>query len=83
MKLLLGAALNGAPNIWQIDGVNGGVLRGILIKMPCGASLKRPLGQYTRVRSLRDGRGWEHVRLVDFGQPVGRYTDLAVALKLG
>jgi hypothetical protein len=27
--------------------------------------------------SLRDGRGWAHMRLVDFdfGQPVGRYTD--------
>jgi hypothetical protein len=24
--------------------------------------------------SLRDGRGWAHMRLVDFGQPVGRYT---------
>ncbi len=35
----------------------------------------RPLGKPTRVRSLRDDRGWAHVRLVDFGQPVGRYTD--------
>jgi len=25
--------------------------------------------------SLRDGRGWAHMRLVDFGQPVGRHTD--------
>ena len=25
--------------------------------------------------SRRDGRGWAHRRLVDFGQPVGRYTD--------
>jgi len=42
--------------VWQINRVNRGVVRGILIKVPCGASLKRSCFQNClATSSTRDG----------------------------
>jgi hypothetical protein len=69
-SLLCKLVVSGAPPRTHISAPkNGAVCR--LVKAP----RSRPLGKPTRVRSLRDGGGWAYVRLVDFGQPVGRYTD--------
>jgi hypothetical protein len=61
---------SGAPPRTHVSAPkNGAACR--LVKTPGS----RPLGKTIRVRSFPGSRSWAHVRLVDFGQPAGRYTD--------